>query len=105
MPKAFVIVNEGCRIDSNEIRRFCRDRLADYMIPKVVQVVGEEELVGEAVDEAFPLPSPASGRGAGGAYKCRFFHVSPSSTGNDKLSGEMGRAGQGSGQPWPSGNG
>jgi hypothetical protein len=40
-----------------------------------------------------------------GPYKCRFFHVSPSSTGNDKLSGEMGMAGQGSGQPWPIGNG
>ena len=38
-------------------------------------------------------------------YKCRFFHVSPSSTGNDKLSWEMGTAGQGSGQPWPRGNG
>ncbi|MCK7580569.1 MAG: hypothetical protein MZV65_36275 [Chromatiales bacterium] len=31
----------------------------------LVQVVGEEELVDKAVDEAFPLPSPASGRGAG----------------------------------------
>ena len=41
----------------------------------------------------------------GNAYKCRFFHVSPSSTGNDKLSGDMGMAGQGSGQPWPRGNG
>ncbi|MFZ1643842.1 MAG: metal-dependent hydrolase [Candidatus Contendobacter sp.] len=38
-------------------------------------------------------------------YKCRFFHVSPSSTGNDKMSGDMGRAGQGSGQPWPIGKG
>ena len=38
-------------------------------------------------------------------YKCRFFHVSSSSTGNDKLSWEMGTAGQGSGQPWPRGNG
>jgi len=39
------------------------------------------------------------------AYKCRFFHVSSSSIGNDKISGDMDGAGQGSGQPWPRGNG
>ena len=38
-------------------------------------------------------------------YKCRFFHVSSSSIGNDKISGDMDGAGQGSGQPWPRGNG
>ena len=44
-------------------------------------------------------------KGARGPYKCRFFHASPSSIGNDKVSEGMGRAGQGSGQPWPIGNG
>ena len=39
------------------------------------------------------------------SYKCRFFHVSPAHTGNGELSVEMGTAGQGSGQPWPTGNG
>ena len=42
---------------------------------------------------------------AGYPYKCRFFHVSPTGTGNGGLSGRMGPAGQGSGQPWPRGNG
>ena len=43
------------------------------------------------------------------AHVCRhlssFFHVSLSGTGNDEMPGDMGRAGQGSGQPWPIGNG
>ena len=34
VPKAFLVAREGCRIDADELRRFCRGRLADLMIPQ-----------------------------------------------------------------------
>ena len=53
-------------------------------------------------------PIDLTGVAAGGPtpYKCRFFYVSPCSVGNDKPSvGMSSPPGQGSGQPWPRGNG
>jgi predicted AAA+ superfamily ATPase len=44
----------------------------------------------------------AEGRGA---YKGRFFHVSPSDRGNEPPFTGIESAGQGSGQPWPMGSG
>ena len=39
------------------------------------------------------------------AYKGRFFHVSPSDSGNEPSFAGIESAGQGSGQPWPMGSG
>ena len=39
MPIAFVTAVNGARLEPNEILRFCRDRLADYKIPREVRVV------------------------------------------------------------------
>jgi len=46
VPKAFLIVKEGCRIDAEEIRAFCRTRLAEYMVPKVIEVVDDFPRIG-----------------------------------------------------------
>ena len=40
-----------------------------------------------------------------GPYKGRFFHVSPSDSGNEPSFAGIESAGQGSGQPWPMGSG
>lgn len=46
VPKAFLIAREGCRIDTDDLRRFCRVSLAEYMIPREVQVVDELPRIG-----------------------------------------------------------
>ena len=43
--------------------------------------------------------------GVSGPYKGRFFHVSPSDSGNEPSFAGIESAGQGSGQPWPMGSG
>jgi len=39
VPKAFVILQEGTSPDEKELRSFCKDRLANYKIPKVIEIV------------------------------------------------------------------
>ncbi|MGD1019968.1 MAG: long-chain fatty acid--CoA ligase [Verrucomicrobiia bacterium] len=39
VPIAFVSAVNGAKLDPNEILRFCRDRLADYKIPREVRVM------------------------------------------------------------------
>ena len=39
VPIAFVSPANGATLDPNEILRFCRDRLADYKIPREIRVV------------------------------------------------------------------
>lgn len=46
VPKAFLVASEGCRIDADELRRFCRGRLADPMIPREVQIVEDLPRIG-----------------------------------------------------------
>lgn len=46
VPKAFVVLKEGYRVDASELRRYCRHRLADYMVPREVQVVGDLPRIG-----------------------------------------------------------
>ena len=41
VPKAFVIAREGTTLDEKELRAFCRDRLANYKVPKYFQVVDD----------------------------------------------------------------
>ena len=39
VPIAFVSPVDGAKLEPNEILRFCRDRLADYKIPREIRIV------------------------------------------------------------------
>ncbi len=39
VPKAFVIPRDGTTVDEKELRAFCRERLANYKIPKYFEIV------------------------------------------------------------------
>jgi long-chain acyl-CoA synthetase len=41
VPKAFVIVREGESVDEKELRAFCRDSLANYKVPKHIELVAD----------------------------------------------------------------
>jgi fatty-acyl-CoA synthase len=36
---AWVVVREGAELDEEELRRFCRDRIARYKIPRYLRLV------------------------------------------------------------------
>lgn len=46
VPKAFVIAKDGCRLDPEELRRHCRGCLADYAVPREMQLVEEFPRIG-----------------------------------------------------------
>jgi long-chain acyl-CoA synthetase len=39
VPKAFVIAREGTTLDEKELRHFCRENLANYKVPKHIEIV------------------------------------------------------------------
>jgi long-chain acyl-CoA synthetase len=39
VPKAFVVLHEGQRIDPGELRQLCRERLAEYKIPRQIELI------------------------------------------------------------------
>ena len=39
VPKAFVIAQEGTSPEDKELRSFCREKLANYKVPKIVEIV------------------------------------------------------------------
>ena len=39
VPKAFVIAADGVRADAQELRKYCRASLANYKVPKVIEIV------------------------------------------------------------------
>jgi long-chain acyl-CoA synthetase len=41
VPKAFVIVRDGVTLEEKELRSFCRERLANYKVPKHFQIVAD----------------------------------------------------------------
>jgi long-chain acyl-CoA synthetase len=41
VPIAFVSTVNGAKIEPNDILRFCRDRLADYKVPREVRIVDD----------------------------------------------------------------
>jgi long-chain acyl-CoA synthetase len=41
VPKAFVIARENTTIDDRELRTFCREKLANYKIPKYFEIVAD----------------------------------------------------------------
>lgn len=46
VPKAFIVTKEDSQLCKDEIRDFCKGKLADYMIPKEVEVVTELPKIG-----------------------------------------------------------
>jgi long-chain acyl-CoA synthetase len=40
-PVAFVVPVEGAKLQADEIQRFCRERLADYKLPREIRIVDE----------------------------------------------------------------
>ena len=47
VPKAFLVFEESVELpDFEEIKRFCRERLANYMIPKIFEVLDELPKIG-----------------------------------------------------------
>ncbi len=41
VPKAFVIAEEGAPLDERELRSFCREHVAKYKVPKVIEIVDD----------------------------------------------------------------
>jgi long-chain acyl-CoA synthetase len=41
VPKAFVIVRDGESLDDKELRAFCRENLANYKVPKHIEIVAD----------------------------------------------------------------
>ena len=39
VPKAFVIARDGTSPDAKDLRSFCREKLANYKVPKIVEIV------------------------------------------------------------------
>jgi long-chain acyl-CoA synthetase len=39
VPKAFVIPQDGATPDAQELRKYCREHLANYKVPKVIEIV------------------------------------------------------------------
>ena len=41
VPKAFLIGEEGVALDEKELRRFCRERIAAYKVPRIFEIVAD----------------------------------------------------------------
>ena len=41
VPKAFVIAEEGATLDERELRSFCKEHVANYKVPKVIEFVDD----------------------------------------------------------------
>ena len=41
LPVAFVILHDGATTDENDIRTFCRDKLAGYKVPRDVKIAAD----------------------------------------------------------------
>ncbi len=41
VPKAFVIAEEGAKLDERELRGFCKEHVANYKVPKVIEIVDD----------------------------------------------------------------
>jgi long-chain acyl-CoA synthetase len=63
VPKAFVIARENTTVDERELRTFCRDRLANYKIPKYFEVVADlpRTPTGKVLKRMLPTSAAAKG--------------------------------------------
>jgi fatty-acyl-CoA synthase len=73
IPVAFVTLQPGAQLDDAEVRRFARERLAHFKVPRRVEVVPELPKTGTGKIQKFvlreraalPAGPPPAGRGAG----------------------------------------
>jgi long-chain acyl-CoA synthetase len=63
VPKAFVIARENTTIDDKELRMFCRERLANYKIPKYFEIVPDlpRTPTGKVLKRMLPTTAAANG--------------------------------------------
>jgi long-chain acyl-CoA synthetase len=63
VPKAFVIARENTTVDDKELRSFCRDKLANYKIPKYFEIVADlpRTPTGKVLKRMLPTTAAAKG--------------------------------------------
>jgi long-chain acyl-CoA synthetase len=63
VPKAFVISRENASVDERELRTFCREKLANYKIPKYFEVVPDlpRTPTGKVLKRMLPTTAAAKG--------------------------------------------
>lgn len=63
VPKAFVIARENTTLDDKELRTFCRERLANYKIPKYFEIVPDlpRTPTGKVLKRMLPTTAAANG--------------------------------------------
>jgi long-chain acyl-CoA synthetase len=63
VPKAFVIARENTTLDEKELRAFCRDKLANYKIPKYFEIVADlpRTPTGKVLKRMLPTTAAAKG--------------------------------------------
>ena len=63
VPKAFVIARENTTIDDKELRSFCRDKMANYKIPKYFEIVADlpRTPTGKVLKRMLPTTVAANG--------------------------------------------
>lgn len=59
VPKAFLVAKAGCRIETEEIRAFCRTRLAGHMVPREIEVVDDFPRIGSGKIDKLKLAGAA----------------------------------------------
>jgi len=63
VPKAFVIARENTAVDDRELRSFCREKLANYKIPKYFEIVADlpRTPTGKVLKRMLPTTAVAKG--------------------------------------------
>jgi long-chain acyl-CoA synthetase len=63
VPKAFVIARENTTVDERELRNFCREKLANYKIPKYFEIVADlpRTPTGKVLKRMLPTTAAAKG--------------------------------------------
>jgi len=63
VPKAFVIARENTTLDDRELRTFCREKLANYKIPKYFEIVADlpRTPTGKVLKRMLPTTAVAKG--------------------------------------------
>jgi acyl-coenzyme A synthetase/AMP-(fatty) acid ligase len=46
VPKAYVVLREGFDVSPEEIWRFCKEKMADYMVPRKIEIIDELPKIG-----------------------------------------------------------
>ena len=52
---AFIMLNEGCTLDENDVKNFCAEKIARYKVPKYIFFVNEFPLTGSGKIQKYKL--------------------------------------------------